>query len=87
MIAGVKGPMLTKDQFEAWVEENIVKNQEDKWSCAVCQKSARSKDQVRRHMDSADHVKVEPQLCAGCGMYFKTPETLRRHQLSHCNAW
>ena len=77
---------LEHDQLDGYIDETCVMTEDEfggkSFNCAVCQKVARSKQDITRHIES-NHVLTTPFICDLCSSQHKTRRELTRHQKQH----
>ena len=72
---------LPHDQLDSYIQENVMCSEDDSGKvayCALCQQSARYKQDIERHIESA-HIETDPFNCNICGSSAKTRRTLKIH--------
>ena len=72
---------LPHEQLDSFIQENVVYSEDEpgkSFCCALCQQSARFKQVIERHIESA-HIETDPFNCNICGSSFRYSRYLRNH--------
>ena len=74
---------LSHEELDTFIAENCTKDvSTSNWSCNFCGVTRKLKSDVARHLE-AKHVILPELPCQICLKYFKTRDSLRRHELKY----
>ena len=72
---------LPHEQLDSYIQENVMCSEDASGKiayCAICQQSARHRQDIERHIESA-HIETDAFACEVCGWETKTRRTLKIH--------
>ena len=76
---------LSHDELDSFIAENCTKDVLTlSWSCNFCGVTRKLKSDIARHLESK-HVILPELQCLICLKFFKTRDSLRRHELKYHN--